>query len=208
MAVGVTGLGYPLTGTCFMDRREVLQWIGGAVGIHALAGVSPKRLMAIGRAVHEKQQALLVLNAHQNHTVTTLAEHIIPETDTPGASATRVNEFIDLLLAEWCDDVERERFLRGLADVDTRSPNTFGDVFVHTTPDRQIALMSGLDAEVTALRDVNGEADDHFFARMKWFTLYGYYTSEIGQTQELQSSIIPGRYDPCGPLHRDTPGEW
>ena len=72
-----------------------------------------------------------------HHTVTTLAEHIIPETDTPGASAARVNEFIDLLLAEWCDDAERERFLRGLADVDARSLHAFGNVFVHTTPDRQ-----------------------------------------------------------------------
>ena len=191
-----------------MDRREMLQWIGGAVGIHALAGASPERLMAIGRAAHERRQALLVLNPHQNHTVTTIAEHIIPETDTPGASAARVNEFIDLLLAEWSDDTERERFLRGLADVDTRSLNAFGDVFVQTTTDQQRALMSGLDAEVTALRAADGEADDHFFARMKWFTVYGYYTSEIGQTQELQSLIIPGRYDPCEPLHRDTPGEW
>ena len=191
-----------------MDRREMLQWIGGVVGVHALAGASPERLMAVGRAAHERRQALLVLNAHQNETVTTIAEHIIPETDTPGASAARVNEFIDLLLAEWSDDTERERFLRGLADVDTRSLNAFGDVFVHTTTDQQLALMSGLDAEVTALRATEEEANDHFFARMKWFTLYGYYTSEIGQTQELQSSIIPGRYDPCGPLQRDTPGEW
>ena len=65
-----------------MDRREMLQWIGGAVGIHALAGASPERLIAIGRAAHERRQALLVLNAHQNQTVTTIAEHIIPETDT------------------------------------------------------------------------------------------------------------------------------
>lgn len=53
-----------------MDRREMLQWIGGAVGIHALAGVSPERLMAIGRAAHERRQALLVLNAHESETVT------------------------------------------------------------------------------------------------------------------------------------------
>ncbi len=38
-----------------MDRREMLQWIGGAVGIHALAGASPERLMAIGRAAHERR---------------------------------------------------------------------------------------------------------------------------------------------------------
>ena len=140
--------------------------------------------------------------------MTTIAEHIIPATDTPGARAARVNEFIDLFLAEWLDEDERARFLRGLADVDTRSLNLFGTVFVQADDAQPVALLSGFDAELTVLREADAEAQEHFFFRMKWFTLYGYYTSEIGQTEELQSAIIPGRYAPCGPLHRDTPGEW
>lgn len=197
-----------------MHRREVLQSIGAAVSVTALAGISPERLLAVGRAIHDRTSTdsqgrrRLVLDEHQDHTVTTIAEHIIPETDTPGARAALVNEFIDLLLAEWFDDDERVQFLRGLADVDTRSLNLFGTVFVHATEEQRVALLRGLDAEVTALREADAEPGDHFFDRMKWLTLYGYYTSEIGQTEELQAMIIPGRYDPCGPLNRDTPGEW
>jgi hypothetical protein len=189
--------------------------IGGAMGLQALAGVSPERLLAVGRATHDRlasrstqKQSMLVLDEHQNRTVTMLAEHIIPETDTPGATAARVNEFIDLLLAEWYEEDERAQFLRGLADVDTRSVSLFGTVFVHATESQRIALLTGMDAELTALRKADAEPEAHFFGQMKWLTLYGYYTSEIGQTQELQAAIIPGRYDPCGPLHRDTPGEW
>ncbi len=198
-----------------MQRREVLRWIGGAVGVAALAGASPRRLLAVGHAMHDRlagephaQRRLLVLDEHQDRTVTAIAEHIIPATDTPGARAARVNEFIDLFLAEWFDEDERSRFLRGLAGVDTRSLNLFGTVFVQADDAQQVALLRGLDAELTALREADADAEEHFFFRMKWFTLYGYYTSEIGQTEELQSAIIPGRYDPCGPLHRDTPGEW
>ncbi len=198
-----------------MHRRQVLQWIGGAVGASALAGASPERLLAVGRTMHDRvsartapQQALAVLDEHQAHTVATIAEHIIPETDTPGARAARVEAFIDLLLAEWFDDDERVEFLRGLANVDTRSLNLFGTVFVRATEPEQVALLRGLDAELTALREAGAEPEDHFFHRMKWLTLYGYYTSEIGQTQELQSSIIPGRYDACGPVRRDTAGSW
>jgi hypothetical protein len=31
-------------------------------------------------------------------------------------------------------------------------------------------------------------------------TLYGYYTSEIGFTQELRKQIIPGAYHGCAPI--------
>lgn len=39
-----------------------------------------------------------------------------------------------------------------------------------------------------------------FFRTMKEMTLLGYYTSEIGATEALQWTAIPGRYDACVPL--------
>ncbi|MGB3545177.1 gluconate 2-dehydrogenase subunit 3 family protein, partial [Rubrivirga sp.] len=39
-----------------------------------------------------------------------------------------------------------------------------------------------------------------FFRQVKELTLAGYYTSEIGATQELQWLAAPGRYDPDVPL--------
>jgi hypothetical protein len=58
------------------------------------------------QAVHQQlpeQPVLRTLNPHQNATVTAISEIIIPQTDTPGAKAARVNEFIDLILTEWYD---------------------------------------------------------------------------------------------------------
>ena len=37
-----------------MQRREVLRWIGGTVGVAALAGASPERLFAVGHAMHDR----------------------------------------------------------------------------------------------------------------------------------------------------------
>ena len=39
-----------------------------------------------------------------------------------------------------------------------------------------------------------------FFRQLKELTLAGYYTSEVGATQELQWIAAPGRYDPDVPL--------
>ena len=30
----------------------------------------------------------------------------------------------------------------------------------------------------------------------------------VGATQELAQIIIPGRYDPCGPVRRESSGVW
>ena len=85
------------------------------------------------QAVHEQlseQPVLRTLNPQQNGMVTTISEIIIPQTDTPGAKAARVNEFIDLILTEWYDDEEKSIFLTGLAEVDTRTRDLFGKNFV------------------------------------------------------------------------------
>ena len=104
----------------------------------------------------------------------------------------------------------------GLADLDARCLRQFERVFVEGSGSQRLALLRALDAELTVLRDADAAApsgnaaehERHFFHRMKMLTLYGYYTSEIGQTEELQAVIIPGRYDPCGPLGRDSSGVW
>ncbi|HEX4575678.1 MAG TPA: gluconate 2-dehydrogenase subunit 3 family protein, partial [Gemmatimonadales bacterium] len=57
-------------------------------------------------------------------------------------------------------------------------------------------LLTGLDAEVAALRRDNARPEHHFFYQFKSLTLYGYYTSEIGAA-ETHYQTIPGSYDAC-----------
>ena len=47
---------------------------------------------------------------------------------------------------------------------------------------------------------VGGEDEVPFFRQLKELTLAGYYTSEVGATQELQWLAAPGRYDADVPL--------
>ncbi|MEM1118395.1 MAG: gluconate 2-dehydrogenase subunit 3 family protein, partial [Bacteroidota bacterium] len=39
-----------------------------------------------------------------------------------------------------------------------------------------------------------------FYRQLKELTVAGYYTSEVGATQELQWLAVPGRYDADVPL--------
>ncbi len=116
--------------------------------------------------------------------VATIAEHILPETDTPGARAVGVHRFIDAMVAESYTAEERQRFLDGLAGLDSRA-------FLACTASDQLAMLGELD-----------RASDPFFRSLKDLTLVGYYTSEVGATRELQYVPLPGRYDGCVPLAR------
>ena len=183
-----------------MNRREALLALGGAA-------VLADPLFGAGRSLHARLgngAALKVLDPHQNDTVVTIAEMIIPATDTPGATAAKVNEFIDLGLSDWFDTEERKRFLDGLADLDTRSRKRFTKDFTSSSPEQRTELLELLDAEVAALRDADKQGTHReptpsqgFFQMMKRLTLLGYFTSELGVTEELHNPIIPGRYDGC-----------
>src|SRR5258708_37582659 len=86
-----------------IDRREALRrtplLLGGALSATTIAGVlagvgSPVEVFAAGVTPR-------VLTADQAQLVATVAEHIIPTTDSPGARAAGVDTFIDTMLAEY-----------------------------------------------------------------------------------------------------------
>ena len=190
-----------------MNRRDLVTLLGGVAAAPLLEGLSSAELRAAGARAHARTgRPLQVLDAHQRETVATIADLIIPTTDTPGASAAKIDEFVDVLLAEWYDDDDRARFLAGLADVDTRARNAFGADFLGCGAAQRTAILSGLDAEVAALRAADAKPGEHFFGRMKWLTVYGYYTSEAGMTEELKWQVIPGTYDGCLERPQAAPG--
>jgi len=88
----------------------------------------------------------------------------------------------------------------GLANVDERSRTAFGKDFISSTPEQQAEILEDLDYELARLRDTKSDTSKNFFQAMKWLTLTGYYTSEVGATSEMHYRVVPGRYEPCYPL--------
>jgi hypothetical protein len=180
-----------------MNRRDMLLLLAGTAAL-------PDSLMALGRSVHQRVRAgtLRALTPHQNETAATIADLIIPKTDTPGARDAGVPAFIDVMLAEWADDDQRQFFTAGLANVDERSRAAYAKDFIACTPQQQSEILQDLDYELARLRDTKSDTSKNFFQAMKWLTLTGYYTSEVGATAELHYRVVPGRYEPCYPLEQ------
>lgn len=192
-----------------MQRREAIRLLLGTAAIPLL----PREVFALFRQAHSDLPATpapKTLSPHQDATVTTIAEMIIPQTGTPGAKAARVNEFIDLILTEWYDDEDRTNFLAGLKKVDEQSREAFGNDFVACSPAQQKHLLTALDEELTEMRQEDRYslrrrrreilAHQSFFYAMKQLTLVGYFTSEEGAKQALHYEIIPSQHTQCAPL--------
>jgi hypothetical protein len=178
-----------------LDRRQALRKLAaGGLGA-ATAPLWGQRLteLAVARADAHTHAAAAApaaaapwtpkfLDAHQNETVVAITELIIPQTDTPGAKAAKVNEFIDLVLSD-AQPAERKEFLRGLFWMDTRAQELFGANFVSATPEQQTALLTIVSSGKN--KSTSDQIGVEFFEAIKGMTVTGYYTTEIGLRQEL-----------------------
>lgn len=106
----------------------------------------------------------------------TLAELIIPQTDTPGARAAGAHEHIDLVLSEELPETQKA-FASGLDGVNAASRSLHGRDFLKLNPAQQNALLARMA--------VAGNEGHRFFLDLRARTVFAYYTSKIGIHQEL-----------------------
>jgi gluconate 2-dehydrogenase gamma chain len=199
-----------------MDRREALRILALAPGV-PLAPPGLLSLLREARASVGKQVPLRTLNPHQNATVEAVAEMIIPKTDTPGAADVGASQFVDLIVTEWYNDEERNRFLSGLADLDSRTQTACQKNFVDCAPGQREQALTALGEqmmqEAAAIRDsgyrYRGSTpapDTNFYYMLRELVLTAYYTSEAGATGELHFQIIPAEHHGCAPVESSEKG--
>ena len=189
-----------------MDRREALQLFATGIALQ----LAPPNLLAVLREMRSligTQTSLRTLNSHQSATVTSIANLIIPRTETPGAADIGVNRFVDVILTEWYSDEERNRFLNGLADVDARTQASFGKKFIECSAVQQSEIMTALGEQMREeanavrfgrrYRGSPPRPDKNFYYILRSLTMTAYYTSEEGATKELGFEVIPARHDGC-----------
>ena len=129
-----------------------------------------------------------IFNPRQRAAMVALSERIMPATDTPGAIEAGVPEYIEKLLADWSYPAERVPVLAGLDAMHELSMQAYKLPVDQASPEQQDALLTA------AMTDTAGIGAD-FFEAFRQLVLTGYYTSEIGMTQEREYLPVPGEYD-------------
>ena len=190
-----------------MHRRELLQIVGAVALTPLLAPLSAEERVDVARAIHQKRRngPLRVLTPAQAALVTAVAERIIPRTDTPGATDADVTGFVDMLLADWYKDEDRDRFLRGLAAMDAEAvghlpyvPGEYpsdANAFVRCGPTEQIALLTRWDAAESGPETATAN-----YKRLKGLTVYGFFTSEVAVREVTKPVIFHPAFEGCVPF--------
>ena len=136
-----------------MDRRTALHRIGilmgGTLSASTIAGVLGG--CTSGSGTGDMPFKARTLTQGRDELVATLSELIIPETDTPGARAALVHEFIDNMLTDWYDEPEVEEFLTGLTDVERRAQERGEQSFTDLDMDTQVEILTQMEAEAEAM---------------------------------------------------------
>ncbi|GAC1410458.1 MAG: hypothetical protein NVSMB53_04520 [Gemmatimonadaceae bacterium] len=179
-----------------MRRREVVQFLGAALALPFIPR-NAESAIKFAERLHRQlgEVPFRTLNRDQQALVTTIAELIIPETETPGAASVKVPEFIDLILTDWASDDERATFLAGLDDIDARAVGMGSPRFVAIPVAKKVELMTALDA---ASGDKAGAG--LAFARLKALTVYGYFTSRPVEQDILKVQMFFNGYQGSVPF--------
>ncbi|GHB35482.1 gluconate 2-dehydrogenase subunit 3 family protein [Mongoliitalea lutea] len=175
-----------------MNRRDALKSValmmGGAfVGANVLlTGCAPEDQI-VGLNFSERDIAFL----------DELGEAIIPTTDTPGAKATEIGAFMVMMVTDTYNAEQQQSFVDGLNLLRKDFKNATGKDFMAVNVEERTAYLNELKAAGKASVDAPAELIPTILGMLQDLTVLGYFTSEIGATQQLRFYEAPGRYDAC-----------
>ncbi|HWC73628.1 MAG TPA: gluconate 2-dehydrogenase subunit 3 family protein [Gemmatimonadales bacterium] len=156
-----------------ISRRDMLGAAGAAAAALALPQLKVPALKPPPKFFTPAEFALL----------DELSEMIIPTDEvSAGARAAGVASYIDGRLAEALEADVKARWRSGLHAVDALAREMHGKAFLAGTAEQRVAVLTKMSA---------AESDpktpvEKFFKDLKWWTVFGYYTTKIGIHDDQQ----------------------
>lgn len=199
-----------------MDRRELLKMValltGGVVigGEVFLTGCKSGGKADVGFT--ETNIALL----------DEVGETIIPATNTPGAKAAKIGEFMKIMVADCYTTEQQEAFNKGMNTLEEACKKANSKSFIECTPQQRHDFLAGLEKEAKEFNKTVEEKDKpkreefekaqraydfvpsplHYYTMMKQLTLLGFFTSKTGMTETMRHIPVPGKYDGALPYKK------
>lgn len=181
-----------------MNRREAVIKLATLMGATV---VGPRLLAATFSGKTDARPASF--KAEDVALLDEIGETIIPATDIPGAKATGIGAFIAMMVDDCYEPRDQAVFRTGLHKLAEGYAKRFGRSFVQGAPTDRTAFLNELDEEQKAYTATKTTGQPpHYFRMLKELTILGYFSSEIGCTQALRFTEVPGRYDGAAPYRK------
>ena len=165
-----------------VKRRSVLQGLATLI----CAAEFPGWVFA---GEHSKEPLFFTSNHFQF--ISSLADTLIPQTDTLGALGAGVPAGFDMLLLGWTSGDRQAIVNETVSELSVDLDGRVGGRFILANPNNRLRALSALDEE--AYTSDSTLYNEYRFIKALLVRLY--YASKPGATQELRYDPIPGGYD-------------
>ena len=175
-----------------MDRRDFVKQLSAGIG----AALSPGVFAAILSGCEPEPKASGLLTERDLEVLGSLADAIIPRTDTPGARDAGVPQYIEMILDKFTPPDRVETFRSQLDWVSSWLEKQDAHSLQDVAEEKRNALLTALDDQAFGAGKSNElpPGKPALFAILKPLTVAGYYTSQVGATQELHQTPF-GSYE-------------
>jgi len=166
-----------------MKRRTALRYLFVIAGGTAV----------LPSCLHKESKASILLKnmsltAEEENMLAEFAETLIPASATPGAKDTYAHLHALRMMDECYDKDARQKFTKGLKDVEDMVKKAHNTSFLNATPAQRAGIL-------TALEKKNATEDAlQFYKLMKNLTIQGYLTSKPVLGDIFHYELVPGRY--------------
>jgi len=189
------------------SRRRFLKNLSTVLGGAAIGTVLTDSKLAVAMAYQSGNQKSLtvgkIFNEQQLSVLKTVCSIVIPKTDTLGAAEVNTHGFIDNQLFYCHTQEEQNRVLALITLIDEHAKAQFSTLFMALTDEQQFDLLTHLDLGQSPFN----ASERAQFKFLKQLICFGYYTSEVGATQELRYEAFPGGYKGSIP-YKKTDASW
>lgn len=148
----------------------------------------------------------------QRAIVRDVCQLVIPRTQTASAAEIGVDEFVILALAHGVhgsrepavaqvtpEQLRPDGSLKYLDWIETELNTRAGGNWLGKPDDERAAILAQLDTEAYPAGPPPAQPSP--WRTIKGLILSGYYTSQVGATEELRYELVPGRFSPDIPLN-------
>lgn len=170
-----------------MERRIALKQIalatGGLLTLPAWANAWTQASVRPSYALLEPTQA---------QTLAELVDTLIPASETLGAKALGVPDFVQKMVADCYEAPVQQSVKAGLNTVEAIATQQFKQPFVTCDATQRMEVLKQMETSPEASRK-------EFYSLVKNLTIQGYTTSEYVMTKFLHYNMAPGHFYGCVP---------
>lgn len=177
-------------------KRRILSMVAALIGStaanHLLSSNALAKAVVFNAKANSEKRDGLLFTQPQMLLLRDICRTVIPATETPGADELDCHGFIDSQLFYCYPKSDHQTIQHVLDKIDKGAVRKYGVRFSESTAQQQQELLIALEQKLLGFDQASRDS----FKRLKYFIVFGYYTSEVGASKELAYDRVPRGYTP------------